>query len=113
MRRCFLCGRNGTQDPLDRHHCFGGALRDKSERYGLVVDLCHDRCHIFGADAVHRNPAARETVQKWAQKKAMEDNDWTVEQFRWEFGRNVLDEADLIPASVPDYGMGGFMILED
>ena len=43
-RECFLCGRNGADDPLDKHHIFGGAYRKKSERYGLTVYLCHDRC---------------------------------------------------------------------
>ena len=47
---CFLCGRDGTEDPLDFHHIFGGnaADRKKCERYGLKVRLCHGRCHIFG-----------------------------------------------------------------
>lgn len=54
-KRCFLCGRNGAQDPLDRHHIFPGPYRKKSERYGLVVYLCHNRCHIFAKTAVHNN----------------------------------------------------------
>lgn len=52
---CFLCGRDGTEDPLDFHHIFGGnaADRKKCERYGLKVRLCHGRCHIFGPEAAH------------------------------------------------------------
>lgn len=53
-RNCWLCGRNGTADPLDKHHIFGGAYRKKSEKYGLCVDLCHHDCHIFGEGAAHR-----------------------------------------------------------
>ena len=34
-RSCWLCGRNGTAEPLDKHHIFGGAYRKKSEKYGL------------------------------------------------------------------------------
>ena len=30
-KECFLCGRNGNGDPLDRHHIFNGANRKKSE----------------------------------------------------------------------------------
>ena len=26
-KRCWLCGRNGADDPLDVHHIFGGANR--------------------------------------------------------------------------------------
>ena len=44
-KRCFLCGRNDPSDPLERHHILGGANRKKSEKYGLVVYLCGNRCH--------------------------------------------------------------------
>ena len=40
---CFLCG--GQDEKLDRHECFGGAMREKSKRLGLWVPLCHNRCH--------------------------------------------------------------------
>lgn len=92
MRSCFLYGRNGSQDPLDRHHCFKGSLRKKSEQYGLVVDLCHHECHIFGENAVHNNIDKMREVQRWAQKKAMRENNWTVEDFIREFGRNYLED---------------------
>lgn len=39
-RVCWLCGRNGNGDPLECHHIFGGAMRKKSEKYGLKVYLC-------------------------------------------------------------------------
>ena len=38
-RICAICGRNGSCDPLDRHHVFGGPLRKLSEKFGAVVDL--------------------------------------------------------------------------
>ena len=47
-RVCWLCGRNGNGDPLECHHIFGGAMRKKSEKYGLKVYLCGDRCHRNG-----------------------------------------------------------------
>lgn len=53
---CFLCG--GQDEKLDRHECFGGAMREKSKRLGLWVPLCHVRCHEYGPDAVHSNMAA-------------------------------------------------------
>ena len=91
-RQCFLCGRNGSKDPLDRHHCFGGALKRKSEKYGLLVDLCHHDCHIFGAEAVHNNKENRLKVQRWAQRKAMREQGWNTDDFLREFGRNYLEE---------------------
>jgi len=29
---CYLCGRNGSGDPLDWHHVFGGANKKLSEK---------------------------------------------------------------------------------
>lgn len=71
-KRCFLCGRNDSGDPLERHHIFGGANRKKSEKYGLVVYLCGNRCHRNG------------------QLKAMEEQRWTEADFRREFGKSYL-----------------------
>ena len=91
---CWRCGRNGQTDPLDRHHIFGGSLRKKSERYGLVVSLCHHDCHIFGENSVHRNQAERDRLKAWGQRKAMAENGWNRAQFILEFGKNYLDRED-------------------
>lgn len=91
-RKCWLCGRNGMQDPLDRHHIFGGPYRDKSEKYGLVVDLCHSRCHIFGKNAVHQSKDTMQRLREYGQRKAMKEQGWTIAQFRQQFGRNYIDE---------------------
>lgn len=88
--KCWLCGRNGYTDPLDRHHVFGGANRKKSEKYGLVVRLCHHDCHIFGEQAAHRNKETMQRLHEYGQRKAMEENGWTTEQFIKEFGRNYI-----------------------
>lgn len=90
-KRCFLCGRNGSGDPLDRHHIFSGPYRKKSEKYGLVVYLCHDRCHIFGKSAVHNNAGQMRRMQRYGQLKAMKEQNWTADDFIREFGRNYLD----------------------
>lgn len=89
-RSCWLCGRNGSRDPLDRHHIFGGPYRDKSEKYGLVVDLCHDSCHIFGPNSAHRDADVRNALRQFGQRKAMEEQGWTTEEFILEFGKNYL-----------------------
>lgn len=88
MRECWLCGRTNGQ--LDRHHIFGGPFRKKSERYGLVVDLCHDRCHIFGSEAAHQNKQTMDALHQYGQRKAMIEQGWTTEDFIREFGRNYL-----------------------
>ena len=89
---CWLCGRRGAQEPLDRHHIFGGPYRSKSEQYGLVVYLCHSRCHIFGKKAVHSNSETMQMVREYGQRKAMDEQGWTVEQFVKEFGKNYLED---------------------
>lgn len=89
-RECWWCGANGAQDPLDRHHAFGGPLRKKSEAYGLTVWLCHDAHHIFGPEAVHRNRSVRELLQRYAQEHAMSYYGWSRDDFRREFGKSYL-----------------------
>lgn len=89
MRKCFLCGRTGN---LDRHHIFGGPFRKKSEKYGLTVDLCHDTCHIFGPNSVHQNRETMLEIKRYGQRKAMQENGWSKEDFIREFGKNYLEE---------------------
>ena len=111
MRECFLCGKNGCSDPLDRHHIFGGGRRKKSEKYGLVVDLCHHECHQFGPRAAHQCAETRDELHRYGQKMAMERMGWTKEDFMREFGRNYLDEEDLQPTE--EKPTGTFQILDE
>ena len=89
MRRCFLCGRTTG---LERHHVFGAAHRDLSDRLGLVVDLCA-WCHREGPDAAHRSAETMQLLHEYGQRKAMHDFGWTVEEFQARFGKNYLDDA--------------------
>lgn len=95
MRSCWMCGRNGTADPLDKHHIFGGAYRNKSEKYGLTVDLCHCNCHLFGKKAAHNCRETMDELHRYGQKLAMQRYGWTKEEFMLEFGKNYLDEDEL------------------
>ena len=89
MRKCFLCGRSGN---LDKHHIFGGPFRKKSEKYGLTVDLCHDTCHIFGPNSAHQDRETMLEIKRYGQRKAMQENGWSKEDFIREFGKNYLEE---------------------
>ena len=89
-KRCFLCGRNDPSDPLERHHILGGANRKKSEKYGLVVYLCGNRFHRNGRGAVHKNGDQMRRLRRYGQLKAMEEQGWTEEDFRREFGKSYL-----------------------
>ena len=93
-RYCFLCGKNGAQDRLERHHIFGGANRRLSEKYGLVVYLCGARCHRNGKNAAHRNKDTMRLLHIHGQRKAMSENGWTEEQFRELFGKSYTEEDE-------------------
>lgn len=86
---CYLCGRNGNGDPLEEHHCFGGANRKLSEKDGLKVYLCGSRCHRNGFMAVHQNKKTADALKKKAQA-AWESRYGTREEFRQRYGRNYL-----------------------
>lgn len=75
---CYLCGRTAPE-PLDIHHCFSGSLRKKSEKYGLLVYLCHDSCHLGGA---HKDAAIALYLHQQAQKAAMATYHWTLDDWR-------------------------------
>lgn len=89
-RQCYLCGRNGQADPLERHHVFGGANRKKSEIYGAVVDLCRCRCHREDADSVHKNREVSDRLKREFQYIIMAQQQWTEEQFIKEFGKSYI-----------------------
>ena len=99
-KRCFLCGRNDPSDPLERHHILGGTNRKKSEKYGLVVYLCGNRCHRNGRGAVHKNGDQMRRLRRYGQLKAMEEQGWTEEDFRRDIerGDGWLFTADGNPA---------------
>lgn len=88
--KCYLCG--ATDQPLDLHHVYAGARRKTSEQWGLTVYLCHDRCHIFGVNAVHMNREVDSELKDEVQRIAMEHYNWTLEDWRKLFGKNYLKE---------------------
>ena len=89
-KRCWLCGRNGSDDRLELHHIFPAAYRSKSDKLGLTVYLCGARCHKLGKYAVHNNAETMRKLKVYGQQKAMEENGWTIEDFRREFGKTYL-----------------------
>ena len=87
---CYLCGQRENGDHLDEHHVFCGINRQKSERYGLKVKLHHEKCHIFGENAVHHNDKVMRELQARVQKEAMEYYGWSVEDFREIFKKSYI-----------------------
>ena len=68
-------------------------MRRKSEKYGLKVYLCGERCHRNGPKSVHRNAETMLLLHQWGQRKAMKENGWTADEFRSEFFKNNLEES--------------------
>ena len=91
--KCFLCGQNACGDPLDKHHCFGAALRSKSEEYGLTVYLHHNKCHIFGKNSVHKNAEVARQLKAFAQMKAMDTFGWNLDEWIEIFHKNYIWEV--------------------
>lgn len=114
MKTCWLCGRNGAVDPLDKHHIFGAAYRAKSEKLGLVVYLCHDRCHENGPKAAHRNAETMRELHIYGQRLAMEKFGWTEDDFRREFGgKSYLPAPESEKKDAEQISVFGFALLPE
>lgn len=89
-RTCFLCKRTETSyNRLEVHHIFQNGNRNKSEQYGLTVLLCAD-CHRLKPWAAHQSGKTMEYLHKYGQKKFMEEQNMTAEQFAEIFHANYL-----------------------
>ena len=90
INQCYICGRNGYSDRLECHHIFGAANRNNSDKYGLIVYLCGDRCHRNGKQSVHKNAEISRILKAKAQQTAMEHYGWSEDIFRNIFGKSYL-----------------------
>lgn len=89
-RCCYICGKNGMQDPLEEHHVFGGSLRKKSTKYKAVVYLCGNEHHRNGKDSVHKNRLVSDNLKAEFQKKIMEREGWDMDRWMLEFYKNYI-----------------------
>ena len=64
MDNCFVCGSPYTEI---HHVIYGTANRKLSDKYGLVVPLCHE--HHRGQTGVHFNRDFDTSLKKLAQEK--------------------------------------------
>ena len=85
-RRCYICGATRC---LEKHHIYGGALRKKSERYGLTVTLCH-ACHNEPPFGVHYNRPTMLALKQRAQRQAMDFYGWSTDDFVPKFYKNYI-----------------------
>ena len=69
---------------------FPGPFRQKSEKYGLVVDLCR-ACHNTPPYGVHHNRKNANILKERAQRMVMREQGWDTERFIREFGKNYIN----------------------
>ena len=78
--QCEICKRPAT----DRHHVYGGRLRQTSERYGMIMHLCR-LCH----QRLHRDPTGEWLAWKMVYQHEF-DQKYGQGEFIKIFGRNYL-----------------------
>ena len=88
---CWFCA---TEHGIERHELFGGALRDKSKKYGLWANLCAVH-HRTGKDAVHQSEKAARQIRSIGQKLAMAYYGWDMDEWMQRFYKNHLEEMNV------------------
>ena len=83
LEHCYICG----SPRVEIHHIFGGANRKNSERYGLIVPLCHLH-HNEPPAGVHFNAALMQRLHEVGQRYF--ETVSSREEFMRIFGRNYL-----------------------
>lgn len=86
-RECYICG---TQQNLHRHHIYpGNGRRQISEREGCWCYLCFSH-HNGSSHGVHFDKELDMQLRKECERKWMEKNDATAEDFIRIFGINYI-----------------------
>ena len=90
-KKCLITGYAGAG--LQKHHIFGAANRDNSEKYGLWVWLRYDR-HI--ADSPHATPHNDRSTDLWLKRMGQRafEKEHGREEFIRIFGRNYLGDGN-------------------
>lgn len=84
-KECYL---TETKYNLQKHHIFPGALRDKSEKFGLWVWLRSDM-HVGTDYAVHNDESKLLELKQQAQ--IIFENKYSHEKWMQEFRKNYLN----------------------
>lgn len=93
FNHCYICGNFGKIKnvpdvlKLDLHEIFFAGNREKSKYYGLVVPLCHEKCHQ-GSNGVHSNRELDLALKRRGQEEF--ERLYPGEDFLEVFGRNYL-----------------------
>ena len=83
FERCELCGEYA---PCEIHHVFSGTARQISDKYGAVVRCCR-ACHA----KIHHRPSEYYWLKSETQKKVMEAQRWSLDDWMDHFYKNYLE----------------------
>jgi hypothetical protein len=107
---CELCG---NWEDLEEHHVFPGPLRKISTKYNAKAYLCV-WCHQVDPDSVHRCRATAEALKAKTQRRVMQEQKWSLEDWLAAFGKSYLDEEELAElGAAPENNIGAFRVMED
>lgn len=87
QKRCLIC----RSPYVEKHHVFGAANRQNSEKYGLTVWLCHKH-HNEPPEGVHFNWRFMDELHEWGQRQF--ETYYPTENFTEIFGKNYVRSAD-------------------
>lgn len=90
-KQCLLCMLEGdySYKRVHNHHIFfGPGERPISEEYGFKANLCIDRHHQYGPEAVHVNAEVSDRLKAICQREFEKTH--TREEFMALIGRNYL-----------------------
>ena len=82
--KCEICGE---VTPCEVHHVMGGTARQISDKYGAVVHCCR-ACH----SKIHHNPAEYSWLKAETQKRVMQEQGWTLEDWMKHFYKNYMED---------------------
>lgn len=91
QKQCFLCMLEGDYSckPVHDHHIFSGpGERPISEAHGFKANLCIDRHHQYGPEAVHVNAEVSDKLKAICQREFEKTH--THQEFMSLIGRNYL-----------------------
>lgn len=86
---CFLCHQYCD---TEKHHIFGGALRKKSEKYKLTVQLC-PYCHRDNKEGVHNNREKMQALHEYGSVRLWKSMDGQSRTLSRIFIRITFKEA--------------------
>lgn len=84
LEHCYICKDRANA----LHEIYFGKNRQNSMKRGCVIPLCQE--HHLGASGVHLNRDLDIKIKRICQKKFMELNNSTIDEFIKIFGRNYL-----------------------